>query len=327
MVSGYSESEVHVFHGQVSVEPNQTASGTNEINLEEGEAVRISARSEGGFSIVKFEASEDNFASARSPGFDSLNLGEEYVRAVAESQPSIYWRFEELKGEYPGFVENQGSAPGMNANVVGNPGWRQYGDNRVVELGVSASSAFRALEPWPQEPLDEYAIEMWVKPLLFHHGEVICLHAGEPLEDGRYAHTMMLESVAQHFFTHRLSGLPENRFRFVHRKLRSNEPIQATSLFAEHEYQARVWQHVVAQKKGDRQMLFIDGQLSAEQSNPALLTGNVQILVGQVYPNSVYRRFVGQIDEVAIYERCLSPKELRGHIRAAGRKVASKVLN
>ena len=70
-------------------------------------------------------------------------------------------------------------------------------------------------------------------------------------------------------------------------------------------------------------MLWINGQLSAEHSNPPPLSENVQILVGQVYPTSVYRKFVGQIDEVAIYDRCLPPSELRKHIKAAGRPVAS----
>ncbi|PAY19174.1 domain protein jellyroll fold domain protein [Rhodopirellula sp. SM50] len=327
LVSDGSVDEVHVFTGQVLVKPAHAASTATEVHLEDGEAVRFSSKPGLGISVVKFEASMANFVSARSAGFDPLDLGEEYVRAVSESQPSIYWRFEELSGESPPFVENEGTTPGMNAIVVGNPDWRQYGTNRVAELGASTSSAFRALEPWPGKPLDEYTIEMWVKPLLFHHGEVLCLHAVEGLKDGRYPHTMMLETTAQHYFTHRLTGSPPNRFRFVHRALRSNEPISATNLFAEQEYRARVWQHVAAQKKGDRQMLWIDGQLSAEHSNSAPLTEQVQILVGQVYPDSVYRRFVGQIDEVAIYERCLSPQELRTHIRAAGRSVARKGIN
>ncbi|MGB7344044.1 MAG: LamG-like jellyroll fold domain-containing protein [Pirellulaceae bacterium] len=324
LVSNGSESEVHLFAGLALVKPHQALSAANNIHLENGEAVRISSKPGEELTVVKFEATEANFVSARSPGFDPLSLGDAYVSAIAESQPNIYWRFEELKGEAPHYVENHGSTPGMNAVVVGNPLWRQYGSNRVAELGVSTSSAFRALEPWPENPLEEYTIEMWVKPQLYHHGEVLCLHAIDALEDGRYPHTMMLEMTAQHYFTHRLSDSPANRFRFVHRALRSNEPISATSLFSEREYQARVWQHVVTQKKGSRQMLWIDGQLSAEHSNPAPLTDKVQILVGQVYPDSVYRRFVGQIDEVAIYDRCLTPMEMRKHIRAAGRRIAHK---
>ncbi|WP_372719302.1 LamG domain-containing protein [Novipirellula sp.] len=322
LVSSESETEVHLFTGRVSVEPNQAAFNASKIFLEEGEAVRLSLTSREGASVVKFNASEANFVSARSPGFDPLNIGERYVSAVMESQPSIYWRFEELKGDFPQFVKNQGSAAGMDATVMGSPSWRQYGNNRVAELGTSTSSAFRTLQPWPQEPLDEYTIEMWVKPQLFHHGEVLCLHDVEELEDGRYQHTMMLETTAQHYFTHRLSDSPANRFRFVHRQLGASQPISATSLFSDGQYQARVWQHVVAAKKGDRQILWVDGQLAAERNNPVPLSPNVQILVGQVYPTSVYRRFVGQIDEVAIYDRCVPLEELRNHIKAAGRPVA-----
>ena len=274
---------------------------------------------------MKFDASESDFVSARSAGFDALRIGDKYVHAVLDSKPSIYWRFEELNGELPQYIENEGSAPGMNAIMFGKPSWRRYGSNHVVELGNSASSSFQTMEPWPAKPLDEYTVELWVKPQLFHHGEVICLHDKEALEDGRHQHTLMLEVTAQHYFTHRLSKSPSNRFRFVHRKLDDPKPISATNLFAEQPYEPRVWQHVVAQKKGDRQMLWIDGVLSGERDNPVPLTDNVGILVGQVYPNSVYRRFVGQVDEIAIYERCLTQQEMRQHIKAAGRSVRSRV--
>jgi hypothetical protein len=324
LIASDSDCEIHLFTGKTLVKPHQIGLAEPEIHLDEGEAVRLSSQSGEEFTVVKFEASEANFVSSRSPGFDPLSMGEEYVHAVLESNPSIYWRFEELKGESPQFVENQGSAPGMNAIVRGNPAWRQYGTNRVAELGMSTASAFRALDPWPAKPLEEYSIEVWVKPLLLHHGEVICLHDVNPLDDGRYQHTMMLETVAQHYFTNRLKGLPVNRFRFVHRKFGEVLPISATSLFAEKEYQARVWQHVVTQRRGGRQMLWIDGQLAAEHPNPAPLSENAQVLVGQVYPDSLYRRFVGQIDEIAIYDRALTPLEMRTHIRAAGRKVAPK---
>ncbi len=322
LVSNGAESEVHLFAGLAVIDPHRTTALANEIRLEDGEAIRISSLAGEDASVVKFEASKADFVSTRSAGYDSLDLGDAYVDAISDSKPSIYWRFEELKGDNPQFVKNQGTAPGLNAVVVGNPLWRQYGSNRVAELGVSASSAFQALEPWPENPLDEYTVEMWVKPQLFHHGEVICLHAPDALKDGRYPHTMMLETTAQHYFTHRLSDHPPNRFRFVHRALRSNEPIAVTSLFTKNAYQARVWQHVVTQKKGNRQLLWIDGQLSAEHTNRAPLTENVQILVGQVYPSSSYRRFVGQIDEVAIYDRCLPAQEIRMHIKASGRSIA-----
>ncbi|TWT81513.1 hypothetical protein CA13_29660 [Planctomycetes bacterium CA13] len=327
LVSHNTVNEVHLFAGRALVRPTRVDSTATKFVLEQGDAVRYTSKPGNELETVKFEASLANFASSRSNGFDPLRLDENYVDAVLDSKPSIYWRFEELAGEAPHYVVNQGSAPNMDAVPIGNPGWHQYGDNRVAELGGSAtSSAFQALQPWPEKPLDEYTVEMWVKPQLFHHGEVICLHEIKALKDGRHQHTMMLETIAQHYYTHRLKDSPPNRFRFVHRSLGSRDPISATNMYAENPYLARVWQHVVAQKQGDRQLLWIDGQLSAERFNPVPLSQNAQILVGQVYPTSTYRRFVGQIDEIAIYDRCLSPQELRKHIKAAGRSVAPKEL-
>lgn len=328
LVSHGTINEIHSFEGRALVKPSLIAASAPELILDEGDAVRYSATPDRDVSIVMFEASRTGFASARSSGFDPLKLGPEYVRAVLDSSPSIYWRFEELSSDEPYRVANLGSSLNMDAVVIGEPSWRQYGDNRVAELGLSTSaSAFRSEGSWPPEPLDEYSIEMWVKPQVYQHGEVLCLHEIDPQEDGRHQHTMMFEITAQHFYTHRLSESLPNRFRFVHRAFGAPQPISDTSLFSEQPYQTRVWQHVVAQKQGNRQMLWVDGHLSAERSSPVPLSNKAQVLVGQVYPNSAYRRFAGQIDEVAIYDRCLSQKELRTHIKAAGRKVAAEKVD
>jgi hypothetical protein len=329
LVSRHQVDETHLFSGRAVVKHTKATTTSANIVLEEGDAVRFSTKPDGDFEIIRFEASLANFASARSNGFDPLEIGEKYVEAVMKSKPNIYWRFEELLSDQSRqYVPNEGTAPNMDAFIVGEPSWRQYGENRAAELGTSAiSSAFRATEPWPTKPLDEYTIELWIKPQLYHHGEVICLHDVEPLEDGRYPHTMMLESIAQHFFTHKLKNLEPNRFRFVHRSLNSNSPIDTTSMLSRQQYQARIWQHVVAQKKDNRQLLWVDGRLAAEATNPAPLSENAQILVGQVYPTSAYRRFVGQVDEIAIYDRCLTPQEFRKHIHAAGRSVAAADSN
>ncbi|MCM2374189.1 LamG domain-containing protein [Aporhodopirellula aestuarii] len=324
LVSDDIVSEVHVFTGSALLNPRGVTFETEQIRLIESEAVRVFSTTDMGSQLVRFAASKSSFVSARSAGFDALKIGDDYVKAVKQSEPGVYWRFEQLHGENPFYIENEGSIPGMNAVIVGNPTWRQYGNNRVAEVGTARASAFRALETWPEEPLGEYSVELWVKPQLYHHGEVICLHEQEELEDGRHQHTMMLEVTTKHHFTHRLSDSAPNRFRFVHRQLGAPQPISATSLFAEQPYEPRVWQHVVAQKKGDRQLLWVNGQIAAERINPVPLSKNVQILVGQVYPNSEYRRFAGQIDEIAIYDRALSSQEIRTHIRAAGRSIAPK---
>lgn len=324
LVADKSVSEVHLFSGQAVVQPTLAVSTARELRLEAGEAIRFSSQSGGDYGAVWIEASMSNFVSARSSGFDPLNLGEDYVNAVMESRPSIYWRFEELSGGFPYHVKNQGSLPGMDAEVLGESGWRRYGENRVAELGkLGTLSGFRCSGLWPPKPLDEYTIEMWVKPELYHHGEMFCMHEKEPLEDGRYAHTLMLESLAQHWHS-LLENLQPNRFRFVHRTPASGFVTDGSNLVAEPVYQVRIWQHLVAQKKGDQVLLWLDGQLTAELTDLAPLSKDMQVIIGQLYADRAERRFVGQIDEVAIYDRCLTPAELHRHIEAAGRKVADE---
>ncbi|KAA1259844.1 hypothetical protein LF1_23810 [Rubripirellula obstinata] len=323
LMSQASVNEVHLFAGRGLIEPIRSFSRSKQLRLEAGEAVRFSTSSGSErLGPVMFEASMSSFVSARSSGFDPLNIGQDYVDAVLESKPSVYWRFEELLGESPYFVANQGSAPDMDAEMFGESGWRRYGENRVAELGkIGTSSGFASTGTWPPKPLANYTIEMWVKPELYHHGEMFCMHEPVKEEDGRYSHSMMIETLVQHW-KNPLEDFRPHRFRFVHRTPSSGVVTDGSNLVGGQPYQVRTWQHLAAQKQGDRVSLWIDGRLAIEQLDPDLLNENLQIVIGQLYLTRTERRFVGQIDEVAIYDRCLSPEELRGHIIAAGRSVA-----
>jgi hypothetical protein len=325
LVSSESANELHVFAGRARIKLNSLGGyGATEIYVEQGEAVSISMKAKEGYPVVKFEASEARFVSARSAGFDPLNLGKKYEQAVLNSKPSIYWRFENLSGELPYYVRNQGSQANMDAALIGEPGWRRYGDNQVAELGkIGFASGFQSTGLWPPQPLEEYTIELWSKPELYHHGELFCMHESEPLKDGRYSHTLMLEVLAQHW-RNPLQVYPPNRLRFVHRSPATGDVLDGSNLIADKPYLVRTWQHLAAQKKDGRVFLWIDGKLSTEQPDPEPLDENMRLVIGQLYSTRSERRFVGQIDEVAIYDRCLTPQELRDHIKAAGRAVAPK---
>ncbi|WP_236624101.1 LamG domain-containing protein [Rhodopirellula baltica] len=320
LVSLGDSHEVHLFSGRAFVRTLSTF-GSSEVRLEEGDAVRLSTGTEMDSGVVLFEASMASFASARSNAFDPLSLDEKYVNAVLESSPDIYWRFEGLEGSYPQHVKNEGKLPDSHARVVGNPGWRQYRGNRVAELGLTdAASAFTADTLWPSEPLDNYTIEAWAKPQLYHHGEMICLVDPAERREGRHDQALLLETFAREWF-YALKVLGPNRIRFNHRTPPSGVVLDGKNLVSEEQYQVRVWQHVVARKSGNELSLWIDGNLAAQQEDEAPLPANMQILIGQLYPTKNYRPYVGQIDEVAFYDRALSKQEIRRHIRASGRLV------
>ncbi|TWU51721.1 LamG domain-containing protein [Rubripirellula reticaptiva] len=320
LVSNGMQSELHVFTGRALVKP-LAVSTSHELCLVDGEAVRFSPQPNGDHLAIMFEASLSSFVSARSSAFDPLNLDKKYAETVLESKPSVYWRFEEISGEPPYHVANEGSADNMDAVLIGEPGWRQYGENQVCELGrLGSSSGFHSSGLWPAKPLDQYTIEMWVKPELYHHGELLCMHERVQEEDGRYPHTVILETLAQHW-KNDLEGLRPNTLRFVHRTPASGVVLEGSNVVASRPYKVRVWQHIAAVKKGERISVWLDGRLTAEHSDVSVLNNNMQIVIGQLYLSRAERRFVGQIDEVAIYDRSLSPKELRSHIKAAGRLV------
>ena len=84
------------------------------------------------------------------------------------------------------------------------------------------------------------------------------------------------------------------------------------------------WQHVVAQKVGDTLELYVNGELvgtspanadALEPEDPA--TTPCRLLVGrlkqfQQHPSEV-RAFEGRLDELAVYDRPLTPDEIRRH--------------
>lgn len=330
LIANGTLSELHVFAGNALVKPSASASTTSELHLTAGEAVRFSSPSGSDFGVVMFEASLSSFVSGRSPGFDPLNLGDDYAQVVLESRPSIYWRFEEVEGEPPYHVVNQGSASNMDAQILGEPSWRRYGQNQVADLGkLGTESGFSSSGFWPQKPIDEYTVELWVKPELYHHGEVLCMHERLPKEDGRYPHAMLIEtlaSLAPHWKV-KFDDVRSNAFRFLHRTPASGSVLEGSNLASNQPYKVRTWQHLAAVKKDGRMSIWLDGTLSAEQADPSPLNKNMQIVIGQLYLSKPERRFVGQIDEVAIYDRCLPPEELQLHIKAAGRQVDIDVLN
>lgn len=311
--------EVHVFDGRGLVRPRSPGFPSDPQRLEAGQAVRFSSQADKKSDPVLFKASLARFVSARSSGFDPLKLGDAYQEVILESKPSIYWRFENLEGDTPYHVPNQGSSPDADAKVIGEVAWRRYGENRVTEIGkLGFTSAFRSTGLWPAKPLRDYTIEMWVKPEIFHHGEMICLHDPKQEESGRFAHALMLECLAQHW-RNPLKTCPPNRFRYAHRSPATGEFRDGSNLISEGRYQVRLWQHVACRKEGDTISLWVDGKCVAEHTDETMLPAQMQIVIGQTCVTRPHRRFIGQIDEVALYDRCLDVAELQSHIDAAGR--------
>jgi hypothetical protein len=72
---------------------------------------------------------------------------------------------------------------------------------------------------------------------------------------------------------------------------------------------------VVAVKDGEEMRLYVDGELVAKSNDNTKLSPGLTLLVGQLDRSRDWRRFVGQLDELAIYNRALSDGEIRAHFQ------------
>ncbi|SMP64329.1 Concanavalin A-like lectin/glucanases superfamily protein [Neorhodopirellula lusitana] len=308
--------EVHAFRGRVAVSHGDTVTQRSSIEIAAGEAVRLTVDAEGEMDVVYDDASASVFSSVRSMRFDPLSIDSSYSNLVLASDPAIYWRFEELAEGSPKRIANQGSLGDFDAIVQGDVRWQQYASNRVAEFGASdETSAIVSAKKWPAKELDDYTIELWMKPSCYHHGEVLCLTSENSERNNGYDHGLLLEVGARHWSS--LRHLNPNRVRCVHRNPLSNDVKAGTTLLSRDRYKVRSWQHWVMRKSGETINLIVDGELADADRDSRGLPPNMNIVIGQLYPDLQQRPFIGQIDEVAIYERALSDQELKQHYRAA----------
>jgi Concanavalin A-like lectin/glucanases superfamily len=107
------------------------------------------------------------------------------------------------------------------------------------------------------------------------------------------------------------------RIRFLHRDPPSDNAETGTSCFSQVPYELRKWAHVVAVKDGSEMRLYVNGKLAAQGNENTKLASGLSLLVGQLDRHRDWRRFIGQIDELAIYNRALSDREILRHFHLA----------
>jgi hypothetical protein len=87
----------------------------------------------------------------------------------------------------------------------------------------------------------------------------------------------------------------------------------------------RRWHQVVLVREGAKVRVFLDGNAAPEVEGTAewtLAADVATVFVGGRSDNSA--NFEGRIDEVAVFERALSPAEIATHFAASGRVVVAR---
>lgn len=317
--------DVHVFSGEVRAaspllvydhQGAEVAQGGTIVTDDTGAFARATITAGSALSLVAQgdslkvsgmggRANPELFATKMSMA-GALPITAGYVDAVLASKPWGYWRFEKIENQT---IANE-IAGGMDLKVVGDLSLAGRRGNFAAEFqpGVEAylvsNGSIDALAD------TDYSLEVWVKASHPHHGAVLALpHESTPV----HATGLELQGAVTGQF---MSVGKARTCRFAHHNRLLTNTIGGTSCYSNETYASRHWQHLVAVKQGPQMQVFVNGALSGVNRDPTNLATGLRLVLGYDLINHS-RRFVGQLDEVAIYNRALSEQEVAQHYRLA----------
>lgn len=187
------------------------------------------------------------------------------------------------------------------------------GGNHAIEFppaeGVRAQFLHLAGE-WRPNWEPGFAVEFWATTRAIDHASLASLIS--PV--GTDHHVFLLETTSRNRLTIRKPA----SIRLLHRFPPGWEG--GENIFSDGPYVPYRWHHIVGQVRRDACEVFVDGALEATMPMAAADRTGVpcQFLLGRLSARegtglSVDRPFVGQMDEVALYEHPLSPDEIQDH--------------
>jgi hypothetical protein len=322
IMSNANKVELHVFSGSVTFEPQQLFSAGDDdepLKAAAGTSLLLSLSPERAITVRKGAAQEESFITQDSLNASHLNISEGYVAAIKQAKPIAYWRFDRLQDNV---VPNEMGSQ-FACQVKGPVGWRTYpSGNRTAEFGMSTQPGLLLSDDALSDELKyHYSIEFWIKPSYCQLGSVFSLVKCNPDNSVVPVHGVLVELVGP-ASDQGTSPSQVDRIRFLHRSPPSMAPRSGTSCYSNHPYTPRVWQHVAAVKDGPKMKLFLDGKLVAESRDITDTPDGLRVLMGQLYsfstgPNAAIRPFVGELAEVAMYDRSLTQAEINKHIALA----------
>lgn len=322
LIANANDLELHVFDGEAVFEPLWRIADEETFNAAEAtmEQVIVSAGHSIGIGesdsadIRRGKANRALFASQVSMSDNELQISKKYVAAIRKAAPVCYWRFE---GEDGHLVRNE-MQDKLHCRVMGDGvHWRSYPGNRSIELGSSSEVSYLVTD----DPVDglienDYTLELWIKPSHSHRGAVFSLVEEPKLPTQQVVGSGLLLELTGPSFS--WSSLYPGRLRFLHRTPPSE--FKGTSAYSATSYKPREWQHVVALKEGAAMRLYLNTELVASGADSTKLANGMKVLIGQLYPlderrHVVARPMMGELDEVALYNRALPERELTEHYR------------
>jgi hypothetical protein len=247
-----------------------------------------------------------------------LPITPRYVESVKQSNPVAYWRFERIEHSA---IRNEISTgcPLTVATEINLPGDE---GNHVLESGYPFNQGnLVSAEPMDQIFNGDFSVELWMKPSHFHRGTLVSLMEQSYPEENltREAFELQSEKFGYGFALGVSPDFGSTPGTVKSGVTRPSQRKCADNCFSDNNlYKLRRWQHIVVVRGSWGMRLYFDGQqVSAAQSgHKATLAEGQHLTIGRLLPSWDGYAFIGQLDEVSIYDHVLSPEEIKGHFEA-----------
>ncbi|MBK9138245.1 MAG: hypothetical protein IPM17_05690 [Verrucomicrobia bacterium] len=231
--------------------------------------------------------------------------GSAYAAAVLGDSPAAYWRLGEANGATVAKDET-GFHDAAYVNYVGfelgMPGALDADPNTASDFSSGTPNYLEL--PFAAELNDvrAFTLEVWAKPAVLKRQSLICSSFSLPSR----GFEIYGNAAGQWVFRTGESLSPATE---AWNEIAAGEAIEGE------------WSHVVATYDGRVKTLYVNGLPLASAAAGILPTlGSVlRVGAGQTHRPEPASVFDGTLDEVAIYRRALSAKEVAAHYRASGR--------
>lgn len=306
------QGEVHVFKGEVEVKLKEKGKRASHSRLLTTHRAASLDSQKGRIDTLRFDPSR--FIRTFEPS--DLEITREYVEAVKAASPVAYWRFEYLSD---GCVLNE-----MSDHYRGSSPMR-------LVLSEDVQNKTLAVEQWSltrpymmvEEPIQElanstYSAECWVKPDGYEWITPVMLYFPSEKEGEHAAVSGLLELLT----AEGNQWEPHARVvRGLHRFPPSHTYSSDVNCYSDKEYEPSRWVHLVLVSDETEMRLYVNGRLASKEPIQGRIQEAPMLSIGRfkeyIYPErrASDKEMAGQIDEVAIYGRCLDENEIQEHYR------------
>ncbi|MCO6047975.1 LamG domain-containing protein [Aeoliella sp. ICT_H6.2] len=301
--------EIHAFQGSAILDSPWLVSDSGELTsrpITTHRALRVAQRAGTGFKFTEMDADRSLFTPQRSLQASYLDVHPDYVATVMDTEPVAYWRFE---GSTDQIVKNE-MGGGFDGTLMGDYRWVGPEHSRSIQFGVLPHPGMmRVRDNWDKVLESNFAYEMWIRPSHYHHGTMVSFAGPFNWDYKKNPLGICVETMGGWG-----DGARTNRLRFLVRAPLGH--LVNSSIYSERIYSPQNWQHVVAQRDGAMLELYLDGELVQSRPGKPDTPPGLELIVGKLYTDEVYRPYSGCVDELSIYDRELSASEIRAHYQA-----------